>query len=117
MDMLWGFHWEERVCFMYENLCWTKKFAKCVYDHGRATGFQLRGCAQRTIMSILSLIGQFGLILDGVKYGIEDMTFSVEEGKHIQFPSAGETIDVRWDFTGSGIVNPKGRRPGPRRKT
>ena len=88
---------------MYEKFMLDEKSFQNVYDHGKITGFQLGVRVTHYHGIPLSLIGQFDLILDGVKYGIEDMTFSVK-GKTYTIPQCWETIDVRWDFAEVAII-------------
>ena len=88
---------------MYEKFMLDEKSFQNVYDHGKITGFQLGVRVTHYHGIPLSLIGQFDLIIDGVKYGIEDMTFSVK-GKTYTIPQCWETIDVRWDFAEVAII-------------
>lgn len=99
---------------MYEKFMLDEKSFQNVHDHGKVIGFQLGVRVTHYHGIPLSLIGKFDMVIDGVHYGTEDITFAVK-GKTYTIPQCWEIIDVRWDFAEVAIITVKkegGLTPG-----
>lgn len=94
---------------MYERYMIDEESFQNVCSGGKITGFQIGMRITHYHGVPLSLIGGFDIVVDGVRYLQDDITFTVK-GKTFTIPQCWETIDVRWDFGETAILTI--RKPG-----